>query len=123
MLVSDGARALISDESGQLPFRALRKGELPQDAALRCLQDLPDLTAGCLHNPSGYAGSFLPPVAIAVERGTALHVVRLTWVYRLTDSCTPAPPGWRWQNLGDIELPGAFEQSAGRNERLAAPSA
>ena len=43
LLVSDGARALISDESGQLPFRALRKSELPQDAALRCLQDLPDL--------------------------------------------------------------------------------
>ena len=122
LLVSDGARALISDESGQLPFRALRKSELPQDAALRCLQDLPDLTAGCLHNPSGYAGSFLPPVAVAVERGAALHVVRLTWVYRLTDSCAPAPPGWRWQNLGDIELPGAFEQSAGRDERLAAPS-
>ncbi len=123
LLVSDGERVLVSDESGQLPFRAVRKDELPQDAALRCLQDLPDLSAGCLHNPSGHAGSFLPPVAVAVERGAALHLVRLTWVYRLTDSCAPAPPGWRWQNLGADALPAAIGQSAGRDERLAAPSA
>ena len=123
LLISDGERVLVSDEDGRLPARALRQGELPQDAALRCLQDLPNLAEGCLHNPSGHAGSFLPPAAVAVERGAALHLVHLTWVYRLTDSCAPAPPGWRWQNLGDIKLPGAFERSAGRNERLAAPSA
>ena len=123
LLVSDGERALVSDEDGRLPFRALCRGELPQHAALRCLQDLPDLAEGCLHNPSGHAGSFLPPAAVTVERGAALHLVRLTWVYRLTDSCALAPPGWRWQKLGDVELPAALVQSARQEERLAAPSA
>ena len=123
LLVSDGERALVSDEDGRLPFRVLRQGELPQDAALRCLQDLPDLADGCLHNPLGHAGSFLPPASVAVERGVTPHMVRLTWVYRLTDNCSPAPPGWRWQLLEDAALPTALVQSAGRDERLAAPSA
>ena len=123
LLVSDGERALVSDEDGRLPFRVLRQGELPQDAALRCLQDLPDLAVGCLHNPLGHAGSFLPPASVAVERGVTPHMVRLTWVYRLTDNCSPAPSGWRWQLLEDAALPTALVQSAGRDERLAAPSA
>ena len=123
LLVSDGERTLVSEEHGRLPARSPGLGELPQDAALRCLQDLPDLAEGCLHNPSGHAGSFLPPASVAVERGENLHMVRLTWVYRLTDSCAPAPPGWRWQLLEDAALSTALVQSAGRDERLAAPSA
>ncbi len=123
LLISDGERALVSDEDGRLPFRALRQGELPQDAALRCLQDLPDLAEGCLHNSSGHAGSFLPPAAVAVERGEALHLVRLTWVYRLADGPAPAPPGWHWQPLCAAALPAALVQSARQDERLAAPSA
>ncbi len=123
LLVSDGERALVSDEDGRLPARALRQGELPQDAALRCVQDLPDIAEGCLHNPSGHAGSFLPPAAVAVERGEALHLVRLTWVYRLADGPAPAPPGWHWQPLCAAALPAALVQSARQDERLAAPSA
>ena len=119
LLVSGGERVLVNDEDGRLPVRSLRPAEVPHDAALRCLQQFPDLGPGCLQNPSGHAGSFLPPAAIEVERNTAQHQVRLTWVYRLDAIPSSAPPGWRWQAHAGLSLPPALAQSLHPDERLA----
>lgn len=122
MLVSDGERVLVHDEDGRLPVRSLRPGEVPHEAALRCLQQFPDLAPGCLHNPSGHAGSFLPPAAIEVERNTAQHQVRLTWIYRLDPIPSSAPPGWRWQAQADLSPPLVLAQSLHQDERLTSPA-
>ena len=122
LLINDGARALVRAGDAQPPSRALRAGESPHLAALRCLEDFPQVAGGELLNPLGHAGSFLPPSAVEVERGEHEHRVRLTWSYRLP-GISPAPSGWRWQPLEELGLPPTLDPSSGTRELLAAPSA
>ncbi len=121
LLVSDGTRALLPAGRRQLPARSLLPGELPHDAALRCLADVPHPGPGQLHNAFGHAGSFLPPAAVEVDRSLYRHEARLTWVYHPV-AAAPAPPGWRWLPLTEIPLPAPLLHWSGAGQ-LASPPA
>ncbi len=114
LLVMDGERALLRTEGAPLPWRRLRAQGAPHQAALCCLADLPWAARGCLHNPLGHAGSFLPPTLVEA-RGQELH---FTWVFQLEDAPGAAPAGWRWTSLQDPELPAGLAQQLNVNEAL-----
>ncbi|MCY3945742.1 MAG: hypothetical protein OXF44_05600 [Anaerolineaceae bacterium] len=121
LLVMEGDRALLRTEGAPLPWRPLRRPETPHEAALRCLADLPWNARGCLHNPLGHAGSFLPPTlveALPSAEGQELH---FTWVFRLDDAPAAAPAGWRWTSLQDPELPAGLAQQLNVGEALMSP--
>ncbi|MDE0610283.1 MAG: hypothetical protein OXH77_10295 [Anaerolineaceae bacterium] len=114
LLVMDGERALLRTGSDSLPWRPLRAPQALHQAALQCLADLPWSARGCLHNPLGHAGSFVPPTLVEA-RGPELH---LTWVFRLDDAPGDAPAGWRWTSLQDPELPAGLAQQLHITEPL-----
>ncbi|MCY3720267.1 MAG: hypothetical protein OXG07_12005 [Anaerolineaceae bacterium] len=118
LLVTEGDRALLRTEGAPLPWRPLLRSETPHEAALRCLADLPWNAQGCLHNPLGHAGSFLPPTlveALPCAEGQELH---FTWIFRLDDTPASAPAGWRWTSLQDPELPAGLAQQLNVSEAL-----
>ncbi|MCY4526653.1 MAG: hypothetical protein OXB89_08585, partial [Anaerolineaceae bacterium] len=118
LLVMDGTRALLRLQGEPMPWRAPRAKEVPHQAALRCLDDLPWPARGCLHDPLGHAGSFMPPTLVEVQPCAEGQELRFTWVYRLEDAPDSAPAGWRWTSLQDPELPPGLAQQLNVGEAL-----
>ncbi len=121
LLVMDDSRALLRLEGEALPWRLPGAREVPHQAALRCLDDLPWPARGCLHNSLGHAGSFLPPTLVEVQPCAEGKELRFTWVYRLENAPETAPPGWRWTSLQDPELPPGLAQQLNVGEALTSP--
>ncbi len=121
LLLMEGERALLRSEGARLPCRPLRAPEAPHQAALRCLADLPWNAQGCLHNPLGHAGSFLPPTLVEALPGGEGQELHFTWVFQLDDAPAVPPAGWRWASLQDPELPAGLAQQLDVGEALLSP--
>lgn len=122
LLISDGDDALLREDGAPLPARHLREREAPHRAALRCLEDLPGAGRGCLCNPSGHAGSLVPPVSVEVHDRAGVHDVRFTWIYRLDAPLARLPAGWRRQRVSELDQPAWRDCLERAGERQASQS-
>ncbi len=90
------------------PSAALDAGEIPHEAALRCLSETLDCrpTVNHLLRIKDTRGSFISPAQIdAHDEGPVKHI-HLIYVYLLQERIA-VPEGWTWRPSSTLDLPDA----------------
>jgi hypothetical protein len=90
-------KALRPTHSPYALAAAFRGGEMPQQAALDCLQKelALDVREPALINADKLDGTYLPPITLKYSRDPQAEIVSYLYLYCL-DARIDAPPGWSW---------------------------
>jgi len=105
-VIVHSSNGVLRRDDGSLPGVEFADGEPPHQAAERALSSLIGVSVeGQLSTGGAADGNFLPPLDLHVERDG--RVERIVYTYACDLEAGPAPAGWRWSSLHDVEPAGS----------------
>jgi guanylate kinase len=108
---------LYREQPPHYPGGPLLPGEIPHQAALRCLEASLGRSASDEHllHITPNRGSFISPAKVSVEAQCTTKHILFTYLYLLPERIV-AGPEWSWQPDNTLEFPSAVWQALARQE-------